>query len=151
MGGLRKQRSRSPLGPGARWALRTLLDQMDALEDEITELDQAMQALSRSARYAAGVEALEQISGVGLLTAMVFLTEMGDLKRFSNRRQVAAYLEVVPSSNESGETADRKGHITRQGSDRGRSVLCQAAWSAINRNPAIRNMYRRLLVKNPKK
>jgi transposase len=151
VGGLSKKNSRSPLGPGARSALRTLLNQMEAIEDEITELDQAVKELSRSARYAAGVEALQQLKGVGRLTAMVFLTEMGDLKRFSNRRQVAAYLGLVPSSDETGKAADRKGHITRQGSGRVRYVLCQATWSAIRSNPAIRDLYRRLLAKNPKK
>ncbi len=151
LGGLSKKNSRSALGPGARSALRTLLCQMDSIEDEITELDQAVRELSRSERYATAVEALEEIKGVGLLTAMVFLTEMGDLERFSNRRQVAAYLGLVPSSNESGEADDRKGHITRQGSGRVRWVLCQASWAAIRSNPALRDMYDRLLAKNPKK
>ncbi len=45
---------------------------------------------------------------------MTFLTEMGDLNRFDNRRQVAAYSGLCPSSNESGEKNDRKGRITRQ-------------------------------------
>jgi transposase len=151
LGGLSKKNSRSTLGPGARSALRTLLNQMEAIEDEMTELDQAVKELSRSKRYAAGVEALQQLKGVGLLTAMVFLTEMGDLKRFSNRRQVAAYLGLVPSSQESGEADDRKGHITRQGSGRVRYVLCQATWSAVRSNPAIRDLYERLRAKNPKK
>ncbi len=31
-------------------------------------------------------------------------------------RQLGAYLGLTPSSNESGEANDRKGHITRQGS-----------------------------------
>ncbi|MEW6360416.1 MAG: transposase [Planctomycetota bacterium] len=50
-------------------------------------------------------------------------TEMGDLSRFENRRQVGSYLGLVPSSAESGEDSDRKGHITHQGSRRGRGVL----------------------------
>ena len=47
--------------------------------------------------------------GVGVLTALVFLTELGDLSRFTNRRQLAAYLGLVPSSYETGKTNDRKG------------------------------------------
>jgi transposase len=63
---------------------------------------------------------------------MVFLTELGDMRRFTNRRKVAAFLGVVPSSNESGESAnDRKGHITRQGPGRVRKVLCQASWASL--------------------
>ncbi len=151
LGGLSKKNSRSVLGPGARVALRTLLNQIDAIEDEITELDQAVKHLSQSKRYAPRVEALRRIKGVGLLTAMVFLTEMGDLKRFSNRRQVAAYLGLIPSSHESGEADDRKGHITHQGPGRVRGVLCQATWVCLNSDPLLRGLYERLQAKNPKK
>ena len=151
LAGLCKKGSRSNLGPGARAALRTLLHQIDSIEDEMTELNQAIRDLSRSERYAPAVEALQQIKGVGLLTAMVFLTEMGNLSRFSNRRQVAAYLGLVPSSRESGEANDRKGHITHQGPGRVRGALCQATWAAVRSNPEIREIYERLVAKNPKK
>lgn len=151
LAGLSMKNSRSTLGPGARMALRTLLNQMEAVEDEMTELDRAIRELSQSERYAAKVEVLQEIKGIGLLTAMVFLTEMGDLNRFSNRRQVAAYLGLVPSSHESGEADDRKGHITHQGPGRVRGVLCQATWACIRSNPAIRDMYERLVARNPKK
>ena len=62
---------------------------------------------------------------------MTFLTELGDLERFANRRQLAAYLGLVPQAFESGNCHDRKGHITRQGSARVRHMLCQAAWAAV--------------------
>ena len=42
-----------------------------------------------------------------MLTALVFLTEMGDLARFANRRQIGAYLGLVPRSYESGAAGDR--------------------------------------------
>jgi transposase len=75
-------------------------------------------------------ELVEQV-GVGVLTAMVFLTELGDMKRFRNRRQLASYLGLAPCSHESGEVSDRKGHITRQGPSRVRKVLCQAVWAGL--------------------
>jgi hypothetical protein len=37
-------------------------------------------------------------------------TELGDLDRFANRRQLADYLGLAPSAFESGERNDRKGH-----------------------------------------
>jgi len=68
------------------------------------------------------------MQGVGLVTAMVFLTELGDMSRFANRRRLAAYLGLVPSCHQTGDRTDRKGHITHQGSPRVRRALCQAAW-----------------------
>jgi len=144
------QASLSPLGTGSRMVLQSLLRQMTALEHELHELQQAIARLARSPRYARRAKALEALPGVGLMTAMVFLTEMGDLSRFHNRRQVAAYLGLVPSSNESGQQNDRKGHITRQGSWRLRKVLCQAFWAQQRCDPASQAIYQRQVRRNPK-
>ena len=86
-----------------------------------------------------------------MLTAIVFLTELGDLSRFANRRQIAAYLGLAPSSHESGQRNDRKGHITHQGSSRVRKVLCQAAWTRVRCNEQEKAVYERIKAKNPKK
>lgn len=136
---------------GDGWVvLATLLRQLAALETEVAVLDGAVEALSRTPRYAATASALvNELVGVGLLTAMVFLTEMGDLSRFQNRRQVGAYLGLVPSSHDSGES-DRKGHITRAGSSRVRRVLCQATWSRVKHDPTEVVTYQRLVARNPK-
>ena len=93
-------------------------------------LDKAVRQLAKTNRYRAAHTELRKIPGVGLLTAMTFLTEMGDFHRFHNRRQVAAYLGACPSSFESGQANDRKGRITRQGPSRLRKLLCQASWVA---------------------
>ena len=81
---------------------------------------------------------------------MVFLTELGDLNRFSNRRQLAAYLGLAPASFESGERNDRKGHITRQGPARVRKLLCQAAWARVRTDERTKATYERLVARNPK-
>jgi transposase len=124
------------LSEGAQAVLASLLRQLEALEEEVKLLEQAVEQLSRQPRYAGVVKELTREKGVGTLTAMTFLTEMGDLARFRNRRQIGAYLGVVPSCWESGEERDRKGHITHQGPWRVRKVLCQAAWTALRLDPA---------------
>ena len=114
-------------------------------------MDKEVEKLSETPRYKYAAGALvAEIKGVGLLTAMVFLTEMGDLSRFSNRQQVGAFLGLVPSSNESGENDDRKGHITREGSSRLRRVLCQASWSRVVHDHMESEVYDRIVRRNPK-
>jgi transposase len=140
-----------PLAPGARSNLASLLRQLDMLEQEVKFLDQHVQSLAGTARYEKPVKALTALAGVGGLTALVFLTELGDLKRFKNRRQIGAFLGVVPSAFESGESSDRKGRITRQGPARVRHVLCQAAWNRVRSDPHERQLYERLVTKNPKR
>lgn len=119
------------LGPGARAALSSLLRQLDHKEEEQRHLEKELAKLAVTPRYEALVRELTVYVGVGLLTAMVFLTEIGDVNRFQNRRELASFLGLVPSSHESGEASDRKGHITHQGPGRVRKVLCQAVWAGL--------------------
>jgi transposase len=141
----------SALGLGSRQTLAGLMRQLEFLEQEIARLEQALIRLAESPRYAAAVQRLIQLQGVGPLTALVFLTEIGNLKRFGNRRQISAYLGLVPRSHESGTQTDRKGHITRQGPSRVRRVLCQATWARVRHEGAAQQAYQRLVEKNPKR
>jgi transposase len=140
----------SKLRDGGRIALRSYLRQVEMLDREIAFLNAGIEELARTPRYAEPVKALEELDGVGTFLAMLFLTEMGDLSRFNNRRQVACYIGIVPSSAESGEASDRKGHITHQGSWRLRKGLCQGAWARIRANEHARALRDRLVEKNPK-
>jgi len=128
-------------------ALESYLRELRFLEDEIQLQDHNVEVLSRDERYLEACQALCEMKGVSTLTAMVFLTEVGDMSRFSNRRQIAAYFGLSPSSYETGENSDRKGHITKQGSERVRKVLCQAAWCRSSDDAA----YARVLARNQKK
>lgn len=132
------------LPPAARCCLQILLLRLDEFQDEQKLLDHEIGALSRDPRYRTSYQTLTSLCGIGRVTAMTFLTELGDLSRFQNRRELAAFLGLVPTSNESGERNDRKGHITRQGPARLRRVLCQAAWAAIRHDEATQQTYQHL-------
>lgn len=119
------------LGHGVVVALDSLLRELEFTETELALQDRNVQALAQGKRYRTPAAELDDLTGVGLLTAMVFLTEMGRMSRFSNRRQVADYLGLAPASRETGEQADCKGHITKQGPARVRKVLCQAVWALL--------------------
>ena len=139
-------------GAGAQAALGSLLEQLKFMEEEQTRFERdRLLPLASSPRYAAAVAELHKLYGVGVLTALVFLTEMGDLNRFANRRRLSAYLGLVPTSNESGECPDRKGHITRQGPSRVRKALCQAVWSRVRAEGPEHEAYQKLVEKNPKR
>ena len=135
---------------GLRLALGSLLRQLAQAEEEIDLLDQELKQLAAAARHERKVAGLERLRGVGLLTALVYLTEMGDLERFRNRRQVGAYLGLAPDSHESGQIDDRKGHITHAGPSRVRKLLCQAAWSCVAHDERERAVYLRIVERNPK-
>ena len=139
---LRKQAK--DMDPHVRPVLECLIDRYAALVKQEAKLHKALKVLAKTDRYKQPFAEVQQLYGVGLLTALTFLTEMGDLARFRNRREIAAYLGLCPSSSESGEASDRKGHITRQGPSRVRKLLCQAAWTAIHYCPETRAAYERM-------
>ncbi len=135
---------KSPLGKPVRVALGSLLAELRFLLDEEKRLQKELEDLAKEARHRAAAEKLTEVKGVGTLTAMTFLTELGDVSRFRNRRQLANYLGLTPSSHESGEATDRKGHITRQGPPRIRKVLNQAAWVHVRCLPEAKKRFGRL-------
>ena len=141
----------SPLVPRERLALASLIRQVRSAEEEIQELDRNVAEVATQPRYAEPARTLCGELGVGLLTAMVFLTERGDLSRFQNRRQIGAYLGLVPAKWESGQQDDRKGHLTHQGPARVRKVLNQAVWSRRAHPQQTREFFEDLEKRAPKR
>ena len=139
------------LGWATRNTLASLLRQLRFLQEEIGRVEEQLSVLAYQPRYLPTLKRMTQLSGVGVLTALVFLTEVGDLGRFTNRRQISAYLGLVPRSYESGDQKDRKGRITRQGPSRVRRVLCQATWARVRCDGPDHDHYQRLVAKNPKR
>lgn len=134
-----------------RTALKSLVTLYEQMCEHLKQLDKSIAKLAGTDRYRQAYRKLKLQKGVGTLTAMVFLTELGDLNRFANRRQLAAYLGLVPAAFESGQRDDRKGHITRQGPARVRHVLCQASWAALRSSADWRQKYDRIRRDSPKR
>jgi len=77
---------------------------------------------------ASSVEALQALRGIGLITAVGFLAETGDLSRFEHPRRLMAWLGLVPSESSTGDHV-RRGAITKAGNTRARRFLIESAWS----------------------
>lgn len=138
-------------GTGFRNALGSLVRQQEFYEKEIQRANEAVETLCGMPHLKAVVKALDAERGVGRLSAVTYATEVGDFTRFRRRQQIGCYWGLTPSSNESGESSDRKGHITRQGSPRVRRVLCQSAWSRVRHDAGEREAYDRMVARNPKR
>lgn len=139
------------VGWGTGQSLASLLRQLKGIEEEMENLEKQIRHLGGQSRHQPIVEALMKEKGVGLITALVYRTEIGRASRFRRGRHVGKFVGLTPTSHESGQQNDRKGHISRQGPPRLRKVLCQASWVHVRHDPHSREAYQRLVAKNPKK
>jgi transposase len=71
-------------------------------------------------------ELMQQIPGVGPLTALTFALTLEDPNRFNKSRDVGAYLGLTPRRDQSGDT-DKQLRITKQGNSYLRRLLVNCA------------------------
>ena len=111
--------------------LLVVAEYRQAIEDAESRLERLTRQVTECvatwsmAPVIAGYQALR---GVALLTAVTFVAEIGDIRRFDSPCQLMAYLGLVPSENSTGERV-RRGRITKAGNSRARRVLIEGAWT----------------------
>ncbi len=88
-------------------------------------------------------EALTEIHGIGLYSALLIVAEIGEVERFRMAKQVGAYAGLTCRVHQSGGHCYR-GSITRQGSTWLRWILVEAAIKAIREDAALKNFYTRV-------
>jgi transposase len=100
--------------------LRTLDARIDELDREIAGIATSEPAAIR----------LQQLRGVGPITATALLATMGDARQFANGRQLAASLGLTPRQHSSGGR-DRLLGISKRGDAYVRSLLVHGARAVI--------------------
>lgn len=117
------------LGTIERLVVETHLDSLDSLTRRKAELEKRIAEIARSEAYWPRVQRLLSLRGIGLYSAMVLVSEIGDARRFGSANQLMSYFGLVPSESSSGEKTSR-GPITKAGNSRARWVLGEAGWNA---------------------
>ena len=107
-----------------RELLEPLRRLIQAIEQELKTLSQALNA--------AAPEDLPM--GLGKLTYEVLEREVGDWKRFENRRQVASYTGMCPREDSSDQRRFQ-GSINKHGNPRVRHVLVETSWRLVQYQP----------------
>jgi len=97
-------------------------------EQRLERLSKQVADLVPSWSMAPVIAAYQAMRGVAFLTAVTFVAEIGDVRRFETPRQLMAYLGLVPAESSTGERV-RRGGITKAGNSRARRVLIEGAWT----------------------
>jgi len=101
---------------------------VDQQVERVQRLDAEIAEHVPSWRLYPVVQALQALRGVQDTVAITMVAEIGDLTRFDNPRQLAAFLGLIPSEYSSGDSR-RQGSITKAGNGHARRALIEGAWA----------------------
>lgn len=118
----RERLERLELSPAARKMVAHALSMIDHINAELVPIEEELKTY---ARRQAGCRALMEHYGIGELTSVAILSELGDTTRFSSSRKAVRYagLDVTVSESDDKRAA---GKISRQGAP----ILRWAAFEA---------------------
>ena len=129
-----------PLLPYASARRQQLLETLDRLDAEITELQRRVE---REASERPSAVKLMTHPGVGPVTALAMVLTIGPAQRFESPRQVASYFGLIPSEHSSGGH-QQLGRISKQGNAFLRFLLVEAGQSAVRYDAELGRFYHRL-------
>ena len=120
--------------------VKVLLGQIRAINSGVSELEEKIE---EDAAKHPGYAELTSIKGIGVNSAAILLSVIGDVKRFENEGKLASYLGIVPRVSDSNET-EHRGRITKRGSKLARTALVQCALIAKKYSPYLASYHERL-------
>lgn len=127
--------------PAHQIALQEMLQAERNATERLDRLTGHIETLVPEWDLAPAVNALQALRGVALISAVTFMAEIGDVRRFETPVKLMAYLGLVPSEYSTGKTIKRGG-ITRAGNSRVRHKLIEGAWTyRLPARPGARKLY----------
>lgn len=103
---------------------------------KIKELDKELLEYGRDLQ-----NLLRSVPGVGAQTAVSFISEIGDIKRFPSSKKLTAFIGLDPRTHQSGTSINGKGYITKRGNKILRTRLFNASSAAIQHPNIFRDFF----------
>lgn len=130
--------------------IQLIIDDVEVFRKRLLETNKLIRELSVSDRYNETFTVLSSAPGIGIITAMTMLTEIGNIERFDNFARFNSFIGLCPSEFSSGEDT-RKGGMTPRSHSAIRPLLIEAAWIAIRVDPALALRFQELVATRTKK
>jgi transposase len=122
--------------PASELVFADLIAAVDGLTGRKAAIAERLSRLAQDEQWWPTIARLRCFRGVDTLTAFALHLELGgDWQRFERATALSAWLGLVPSLHQSGESS-RQGSITKTGSTFARRLLVEAAWH-YGRDPRI--------------
>jgi len=125
------------------FTLQNLILQLKEIRTHNKNILKQLRKEAKKETIAPIMKALQGVPGVAFITAMYLYTEIMDMKRFSDEEHLVSYVGIVPSTQTSDDNVYSNGISFRQNSFL-RSMMIEAAWTAVREDPAMTLKYREL-------
>ncbi len=115
------------------------------LQDAIKRIEKELERLGNTDdRVAYDLKLMQSIPGVGFLTAITVIAELGDLGLFQRSRQLSSMAGLSPQIRDSGTSLKKRPRLSKQGNVHVRAIIFMAAKTAVIHNRHMRTVYQRL-------
>lgn len=142
--------------------LRIQIQTIEAMEANMAKIEAAIRRLILSDAFPAGarknIELLDAMPGIGFISAVTLVAEMGDFSKFQSAKAFAAFFGVDPAVKESGKFKGDRIQMSKRGSKLGRRVLYTIAMASIRKtkkgdaiNPVLKAYYESKIASKKKK
>lgn len=128
------------------FVLHMLEQNQQRLQEQIKQVEQQLCQLSE-AHFEQLYQLALTIKGIGPATATALLTITNGCTGFDNAKQLAKFIGVCPTQNESGISIRSRGAMAKTGEGEIRALLYMGARSAKRYNLACKDLYDRLRTK----
>lgn len=125
-------------GPAVRQELWQLIEERELLDKQHSDI---MALIEEILKQIPGADRLLSVPGAGVVTVAGFLSEVGDINRFSDPKQIQKLAGLAVVENSSGKRKGLPG-ISRRGRSRLRWVLYLAAMSMVKNNKEMKTYHR---------
>lgn len=129
-----------PMAAMSKSALLVKVNCVKAIREQLVFTNNQLRELSKSSFYKKTIELLMSIPGIGIQSALIIATELGDIRRFKTFDLLASYCGFKPDIYSSGDKTVIKG-MTYQCNHLLRETLVECAWMAIGKDPAMTQAY----------
>ncbi|MDR3696603.1 IS110 family transposase [Mucilaginibacter sp.] len=128
------------LTPSAKISLDILIQGYLQVRTMVLTATKQVRVLSRQPHYQKEIKLIRTLPGIGEITALLIITEIGDITRFKTLDKLCDYTGFVPKIHGSGDKETVLG-LTHRGHHQLREKLIEASWVAVRLDPALTMAY----------
>ena len=122
--------------PALEFSLHLMIEQIDFIESQIKTVEKEIESIYNHCNCF-----LHTINGIGIVSAAVILSEIGNINNFDNPKKLVAFAGLDPSVAQSGNYESSHNKMSKRGSPYLRRAIWNCAVVAAQKNPVFQSFF----------